>query len=118
MYSQKSYEYSVRLKDTTGLPFLFTNLGGVQSKLGNAPLAVRYFKMAINQSQGTFNIRYLNLAYTGLAEHYQRIHQTDSCVFYAKQAIAVVNNTAFCYLSSKPALLLSDIYEKQTATVH
>ena len=68
--------------------------------------------MAINQSQGTFNIRYLNLAYTGLAEHYQRIHQIDSCVFYAKKAIAVVNNTAFFYLSSKPALLLSDIYEK------
>lgn len=112
MYSQRAYENSVRLKITTGLPFLFTNLGGVQSKLGNAPLAVSYFNMAINQSQGTPNIRYLNLAYAGLAEHYQRFNQTDSCVFYAKKAIAVVKNTSFFYLSSRPALLLSDIYEK------
>jgi len=69
MYSQRCYENAVRLKITTNLTFLFTNLGGVQSKLGNAPLAVSYFNIAINQSLGTSNIRYLNLAYTGLTEH-------------------------------------------------
>ncbi len=112
MYSQRCYENAVRLKVTTNLSFLFTNLGGVQSKLGNAPLAVSYFNMAINQSLGTSNIRYLNLAFTGFAEHFQRFNQTDSCIFYAKKAIAAVNNTSFFYLSSKPAQLLTDIYEK------
>lgn len=112
MYSQRCYENAVRLKATTNLSFLFTNLGGVQSKMGNAPLAVSYFNMAINQSVGTPNIRYLNLAYTGLAEHYQRFNQTDSCLIYARKAIAIVNNTPFFYLSSKPAQLLADIYEK------
>ena len=112
MYSQRAYENFVRLKATSNLTFLFTNLGGVQSKLGNAQLAVGYFNMALNQSQGTPNIRYLNLAYTGLAEHYQRFNQTDSCVLYAKKAIAAVSNTSFFYLSSKPAQLLTDIYEK------
>jgi hypothetical protein len=47
-----------------------------------------------------------------LAEHFQRNNQTDSCTFYARKAIATVNNTAFFYLSSKPAKLLADIYEK------
>ena len=112
MYTQRAYENFVRLKATSNLTFLFTNLGGVQSKLGNAQLAVGYFNMALNQSQGTPNIRYLNLAYTGLAEHYQRFNQTDSCVLYAKKAIAAVSNTSFFYLSSKPAQLLTDIYEK------
>lgn len=112
MYSQRCYENAVRLKVTTNLTFLYTNLGGVQSKMGNAPLAVSYFNMAINQSLGTSNIRYLNLAYTGLAEHYQRFNQADSCAFYARKAIAAVNNTSFFYLSSKPAKLLADIYEK------
>jgi len=112
MYSQRCYENAVRLKITTNLTFLFTNLGGVQSKLGNAPLAVSYFNIAINQSLGTSNIRYLNLAYTGLAEHYQRFNQTDSCAFYARKAISIVDNTSFFYLSSKPAKLLADIYEK------
>lgn len=112
MYSQRCYENAVRLKATSNLTFLFTNLGGVQSKLGNAPLAVSYFNMAINQSLGTSNIRYLNLAYTGLAEHFHRFNQTDSSIFYAKKAIAVVKNTSFFYLSSKPAQLLTAIYEK------
>ncbi len=112
MYSQRAYENAVRVKATSNLTFLFTNLGGVQSKLGNAPLAVSYFNMGINQSLGSSNIRYLNLAYTGLAAHYRRFNQTDSSVFYAKKAIEVVNNTSFFYLSSKPAQLLTDIYEQ------
>jgi tetratricopeptide (TPR) repeat protein len=113
MYSQRAYEIFVRLKiidNNSG--YLFTNLGGVHSKLGNAQLAVSYFNTAINKNQSSSNIRYLNLLYNGLAEHYQRFNQTDSCAFYAKKAIAVVNNTAFFYLSSKPAKLLTDIFEK------
>ena len=112
MYSQRAYEIFVRLKTISNNAFLFTNLGGVQSKLGNAALAISYFNMAINQSAGSPNIRYLNLACTGLAEHFQRNNQTDSCAFYARKAIAAVNNTSFFYLSSKPAKLLTDIYEK------
>jgi tetratricopeptide (TPR) repeat protein len=113
MYSQRAYEIFVRLKiidNNSG--YLFTNLGGVHSKLGNAQLAVSYFNTAINKNQSSSNIRYLNLLYNGLAEHYQRFNQTDSCVFYAKKAIAAVSNTSFFYLSSKPAKLLADIYEK------
>ena len=113
MYSQRAYEIFVRLKSVeNNSGYLFTNLGGVHSKMGNAPLAISYFNMAINQSEGSPNIRYLNLAYTGLAEHFQRNNQTDSCAFYARKAIAAVNNTSFFYLSSKPAKLLADIYEK------
>ncbi|MGB3007558.1 MAG: tetratricopeptide repeat protein [Chitinophagaceae bacterium] len=113
MFSQRAYEIFVRLKIIdNNKGYLFTNLGGVQSKMGNAQLAVSYFNMAINGYEGTSNMRYLNMLYNGLAEHYQRFNQTDSCAFYARKAIAVVNNTSFFYLSSKPAKLLADIYEK------
>jgi tetratricopeptide (TPR) repeat protein len=96
MYSQRAYEIFVRLKIIdNNKGFLFTNLGGVQSKMGNAQLAVSYFNMAISGYQGTSNIRYLNMLYNGLAEHYQRFNQTDSCAFYARKAIAAVNNTSF-----------------------
>ncbi|MBK6381335.1 MAG: tetratricopeptide repeat protein [Chitinophagaceae bacterium] len=113
MYSQRAYEIFVRLEIIdNNKGFLFTNLGGVHSKMGNTQLAVSYFNMAINGYEGTSNSRYLNMLYNGLAEHYQRFKQTDSCAFYARKAIAVVNNTSFFYLSSKPAKLLADIYEK------
>jgi tetratricopeptide (TPR) repeat protein len=113
MYSQRAYEIFVRLKiidNNSG--YLFTNLGGVHSKMGNAQLAVSYFNTAISKNRSSTNIRYLNILYNGLAEHYQRFNQTDSSVFYANKAIAVVSNTSFFYLSSKPAKLLTDIYEK------
>lgn len=112
MYSQRAYENFLKVKSDFSNPYLFSNLGGVQSKLGNAQLAVSFYNMAIAQSLGSTNIRYFNLSYTGLAEHYQRFNQSDSCLFYAKKAIAAVNNTAFFYLSSKPAQLITDIYEK------
>jgi tetratricopeptide (TPR) repeat protein len=112
MYSQRAYEIFTRLKIISANPYVLANLGGVHSKLGNAQLAISYFNMAINKGESAGNTRYLNLAYTALAEHFQRNNQTDSCVFYARKAIAVVNNTAFFYLSSKPAKLLTDIYEK------
>ena len=113
MYSQRAYEIYLRLKSVEkNSGYLFTNLGGVHSKMGNAQLAVSYFNMATNLYKGSSNIRYLNMLYNGLAEHYQRFNQTDSCAFYARKAIAAVNNTSFFYLSSKPAKLLADIYEK------
>jgi tetratricopeptide (TPR) repeat protein len=112
MYSQRAYEIYTRLKLIGSNSFLFVNLGGVHSKLGNNPLAMGYFNMAINSSAHSGNTRYRNLTYTALAEHFQRNNQTDSCTFYARKAIATVNNTAFFYLSSKPAKLLADIYEK------
>jgi tetratricopeptide (TPR) repeat protein len=112
MYSQRAYEIFTKQKIISNNPYVFANLGGVHSKLGNAQLATSYFNMAINRGESAGNIRYLNLAYIALAEHFLRNNQTDSCVFYARKAIAVVNNTAFFYLSSKPAKLLTDIYEK------
>jgi tetratricopeptide (TPR) repeat protein len=112
MYSQKAYEIFTRLKIVSNNPYVFVNLGGVHSKLGNTPLAMGYFNMALNRSEGANNIRYRNLTCTALAEHFQRNNQTDSCAFYARKAIETVNNTAFFYLSSKPAKLLTEIYEK------
>lgn len=112
MYSQRAYEIFTRLKIVSNNPYVFINLGGVHSKLGNTPLAMGYFNMALNRSEGINNIRYRNLTCTSLAEHFRRNNQTDSCAFYARKAIETVNNTSFFYLSSKPAKLLADIYEK------
>ena len=110
--SQKAYEYIIRIKNNRLLFLTFLNLAAVQSKMGNAPLAITYFDMAKKEAEGKSYTRYLNLLYTFMAEHYKSVHQTDSCALYAKKAIAAVSNTPFFYLSNKPAQLLTDIYEK------
>ncbi len=110
--SQKAYEYINRTKDNRLLFLTLLNLGAVQSRMGNAPLAVTYFDMAQKEAAGKPYNRYMNLLYTFMAEHYKTVHETDSCALYAKKAIAAVNNTPFFYLSNKPAQMLTDIYEK------
>ncbi|MEO8772495.1 MAG: tetratricopeptide repeat protein [Ferruginibacter sp.] len=111
IYAQKAYEID-RKSNPREMIFAFLNLAGVQSKLGNAQLAVAYYNMALKEAQGTTYVRYLNMIYTGLAQHYQSVNEKDSCEVYARKAIAAVTNTPFFYLSSKPAQLLADIYEK------
>jgi tetratricopeptide (TPR) repeat protein len=108
---QRAYEQSIRIKYEGQLAYILTNLGGVQSKLGNAGLAVTYYHMALQEALKNKSKRYENIVYTGLAEHYNSLQQTDSCIFYAKKAVAVVDQSLFSYLSMKPARLLTELYQ-------
>jgi len=111
MYSQQAYESSIRLNDNTALGYILTSLGGVQSKLGNKQLAETYYHMAIKELSGSTLVRHLSLAYAGLAEHFYDNGQIDSCIYYAKKAISILNNTVFSYMNNRPAKLLMQIYE-------
>ena len=110
-YLQRSYVLTLKY-DTLDLPYVLWNLGGVHSLMGNAALAITYYNMSIQMSIAGNRIRQLNWAYLGLAEHYQRMNQHDSCLFYAKKSIAAVENTAYSFMSIRPAKLLTDMYEK------
>jgi tetratricopeptide (TPR) repeat protein len=110
-YLQRSYVLTLKY-DTLDLSYVLWNLGGVHSLMGNAALAITYYNMAIQKAIEGNRVRQLNWAYVGLAEHYQRMNQPDSCLLYAKKSIAAVQNTAFSFMSIKPAKLLTDMYEK------
>ncbi|MEO6136886.1 MAG: tetratricopeptide repeat protein, partial [Ginsengibacter sp.] len=119
IFSQKAYEYYRHMITTqvsseailqTALPFIFGNMANVQSKLGNSQLAISYYNMALANCSSS-SAKYLTVIYTGLAQHYQSQHQEDSAEYYARKAIAIVNNSPLFYLSSTPAQLLSDMYE-------
>lgn len=90
MYLHRAYEHSIKSKTKYGLSYILLNLVGVQSKMGNAHLAISYYNMSLDEALKNKSARYLNLAYTGLAERYRRFNQNDSCIVYAKKAIAVV----------------------------
>lgn len=111
MFLQRAYEGAIRLKYENQLAYILTNLGGVQSKLGNPALAVTYYHMAIQQALKNKSIRYENLAYTGLAEHYNSVQLADSCIWYSKKAVAVVENSVFDYLRMKPSRMLMEMYQ-------
>ena len=110
-YLQRAYESSITINQWD-LPYMLWNLGSVHSKIGNALLAVSYFKMSIQIAEDSKRYRQLSFAYTGLAEHFQRTNQQDSCILYLKKALASVQKTPFFFMSVKPAKMLAGIYEK------
>lgn len=110
-YLQRAYELSISINQWD-IPYMLWNLGSVHSKMGNALLAVSYFNMSIQMSEDSKRYRQLNFAYTGLAEHFQRMNQQDSCILYLKKALAAVQQTPFFFMSVKPAKMLADFYEK------
>jgi tetratricopeptide (TPR) repeat protein len=116
-YLQRSYELTLKY-DTLDLPYVLWNLGGVHSLMGNAALAITYYNMAIQKAIEGNRIRQLNWTYVGLAEHYQRMNQPDSCIFYAKKSIAAAQNTAFSFMCIKPPGCLLICMKKLIATVH
>lgn len=108
---QTAYQQSIRLNYDSQLAYILTNLGGVQSKLGNPALASTYHHMAIQQALTNNSKRYENLAYTALAEHFNRVQQNDSCIWYSRKAVGVVENSVFSYLGLKPARILTEMYQ-------
>jgi tetratricopeptide (TPR) repeat protein len=110
-YLQRAYESSMTI-NKWDVPYMLWNLGSVHSKLSNALLAVSYFKMAIQISEDSKRYRQLNFAYSGLAAHFQRMNQQDSCILYFKKALASVQNTPFFFMSVTPAKMLAGFYEK------
>ncbi len=110
-FLQSAYESSIR-NNKVDVAYVLWNLGSVHSKMGNAALAITYFNMAVQEAGNVKKIRQLSFAYTGLAEHFQRMNQQDSAVFYAKKGLDVVQLTPFFFMSVKPAKMLADIYEK------
>jgi tetratricopeptide (TPR) repeat protein len=110
-YLQRAYELSITINQWD-LPYMLWNLGSVHSKMGNALLAVSYFKMSIQMSEDSKRFRQLCFAYTELGEHFQRMNQQDSCIFYLKKALIAVDHTPFFFMSVKPAKMLTDIYER------
>jgi len=97
--------------DTSFLCPILKHLGSIQGKMGNRPLAIGYFDMALKEAYRLNSPRWVNEVCTALAQYYYDINQIDSSLVYDKKAIAAVNNTAFSTKSIKPAKLLLDIYE-------
>ncbi|HSN59787.1 MAG TPA: tetratricopeptide repeat protein [Ferruginibacter sp.] len=110
MYAQRDYELCMRIHYYNNLSYTLRNLGSIQGKMGNSSLAISYFNLALQEGFKIKSAKALNWTYTAEAQYFHDINQNDSSAFYAKKAIAVVQNTAFTNYSIKPAKLLLDIY--------
>ena len=113
IFSQRSYELSMRIGYRDYLGPLLQQLGSIHARLGNSSLAISYYDLAVREGYKMKSPRFINTSYTALAQFYRSADQTDSAMLYSKKAIAAVQNTAFSNMSIYPAKLLLDIYRNQ-----
>ena len=97
------------------LIYIFANLGTIYSKKNNPAKAREYFSKALAVAEKFNSPRFYNLTYVDIAEHFYRNHQPDSCIYYAKKAVAVVQNTMISNLALKPARLVAEMYQNNNA---
>ena len=58
--------------------------------MGDQAKAADYYRQALQEAASGNSPRYINLTCQSLAEHHRRIGQVDSCIYFAHQAIDVV----------------------------
>jgi signal transduction histidine kinase len=99
------------------IPSIFGDLGGAYSRMNKKKEAEKYFQraFAIVTKSDYKNIKLKQGVFFTIAEHFRRNQQLDSCLYYAKMANAAVENTVFSYLMTKPAKMLSEIYDGKNA---
>ncbi len=113
-YSMESLDLFPK-KTRPNLIYIFANLGTIYSKKNNPAKAREYFSKALAVAEKFNSPRFYNLTYVDIAEHFYRNHQPDSCIYYAKKAVAVVQNTMISNLALKPARLVAEMYQKNNA---
>ena len=95
--------------------YILTNIASVYSLKGDTARAMQYFDSSSKIVTAARSQRYINSVSIAMAEHYNRLHQYDSSIVYAKKSIDILHGTMLSNLALKPAQLLAGLYEKKDA---
>ncbi len=110
VYTQRAYTQSLStgIKDYLGA--IYGQLGSIHEVMKKSTLALSYYRLALEEAVKINSPKYVNIAYTSIAEYFNGENQKDSTLVYSKKAIAAIQHTAFSTMSIKPAKMLLDIY--------
>jgi len=94
----------------TGFKFLM--IGRTYTKMGDAIIALRYYKSSIDALAGTNNYKDAATVYNDIAKLYKK-GKADSCIYYAKKGFDIAKKGSFKKGVYETSLLLSEMYEKK-----
>jgi signal transduction histidine kinase len=120
-YSKLAYvalkKYDSSLGNGGYMPYILGTIGSAYSKMNQAREAEQnfYAALAIAQHPTYTNTRQKQILFVRMADHFRRNHLIDSCLYYNKLAIALVDNTGLTYMNVAPAKMISEIYEDRNA---
>lgn len=112
-YTQLGYQFGVKQYQGKGNGGIEANLGSIQSKMGNAAIAVAYFEKSIEKSRSVNDDRTIARCYYEWAKHFDRNKQTDSAINYATRAININLHNTFLIQTLASSELLTQLYRQQ-----
>jgi signal transduction histidine kinase len=86
-FTKKAYDFALEKKSLRNFGYLIRNFGIVEFKKGHNEAAIGYYRKAINDSTSKNDHYLFSECYRRIAEAYQKMHQADSCIYYAKTAV-------------------------------
>ena len=93
-YCQSAYKNAIQLKEDWVISDILLNLGRIQSKKGNCDLALAYFRQSLSTAS---NADMIFKSYFSIAELYQQINKSDSCIYYAKKSLEIVKGRGLLF---------------------
>jgi two-component system NtrC family sensor kinase len=94
-------------------PLAIGALGNIYSSIGNYKLAERYFRDAINQSVLFGNIYFECRNYNNLATLFDKLGNSDSCIYYATISLQYCQQHNFAEFTLDACKLLSKNYQTE-----
>jgi tetratricopeptide (TPR) repeat protein len=110
IYTQKAYETGLKAGVSYWLAFNYLQFGSIHAAMKKPTLALSYWKLALDEADKIGSPKFASTTYSEIAGFYYGANQKDSAIWYARQAISVVQHTAFSTMSMVPSKLLLNIY--------
>jgi len=86
-FTKKAYNFALEKKIFKNFGYLIRNFGIIEFKKGNNEAAIDYYRKSINDSTSKNDHYLFSEDNRRIAEAYQKMHRSDSCIFYAKTAV-------------------------------
>lgn len=113
-YAQKGYHKTPQ--NEAVLPFALSVLGNVYEKLGNNQQAKECYRLAIQTGSEYNSLFFMAVAKNTLAKLFLKTGALDSCIYYAKEALALSMRYRYQLYAMNTSSLLSQVYELQNKT--
>jgi len=113
--ASRVYEQVYKIADSSkGLilaPGLWTDLGDLEAKKGNAEQAMAFFRKGIANAIADSSFLILSKTYLGIANLYNKLGKTDSAIAYGKLSLIAGQKTNYAKGIIAAGELLSQVYE-------
>jgi tetratricopeptide (TPR) repeat protein len=116
-YEQQAYELALKIHNIDNMGDILQNLGLIQDRLNNKPLAITYLRMSVQSSENTSDSTTLTDTYMSIARFFNASKNTDSTIFYAKKALATAKASLYIKGVLDASNILSNIYGSTDKTL-